>query len=61
MTQDEMRKTIAALHSKYGMPYSFIAKKLTVSNQTISFFVNGQRNLSEEKQTALTAILEELI
>jgi len=61
MTQDEMRKIIAALHLKYGTPYSFIAKRLGVSNQTISFFVNGQRNLSSEKQTALAAILQELI
>ena len=60
MTQDEIRKDIETVHTIFGTPYSFFAKKIGSSNPTLSMFVRSQRDISEEKQKALEVILKEL-
>ena len=53
----DLRQETINFIKKYGSPKTWIAKQLNCSVQHITYYLNSERNLSEEKAKKLCEII----
>ena len=57
LSNESIRKELIEFLKKNGIKNRFIAKKIDVSDTTISLFINGKRELSTKKLQALNELI----